>query len=60
MILEAKRQLHLTRRSIKEIAYSLQFSDEFYFSRFFKKFTKVSPQTFRQKTGISIVADLPQ
>lgn len=60
LILEAKRQLHLTRRSIKEIAYSLQFSDEFYFSRFFKKFTRVSPQTFRQQTGISIVADLPQ
>jgi AraC-like DNA-binding protein len=60
LILEAKKQLHLTRRSIKEIAFSLQFSDEFYFSRFFKKFTKVSPQTFRQQTGISIVADLPQ
>lgn len=60
LILEAKKQLHLTRRSIKEIAFALQFSDEFYFSRFFKKFTKVSPQTFRQKTGISIVADLPQ
>lgn len=60
LVLEAKRQLHLTRRSIKEIAYSLQFSDEFYFSRFFKKFTRVSPQTFRQRTGISIVADLPQ
>jgi AraC-like DNA-binding protein len=60
LILEAKKQLHLTRRSIKEIAYALQFSDEFYFSRFFKKFTKVSPQTFRQRTGISIVADLPE
>lgn len=60
LVLEAKKQLHLTRRSIKEIAYALQFSDEFYFSRFFKKFTKVSPQTFRQRTGISIVADLPE
>lgn len=60
LILEAKKQLHLTRRSIKEIAYALQFSDEFYFSRFFKKFTKVSPQTFRLRTGISIVADLPE
>jgi AraC family transcriptional activator of pobA len=57
LILEAKRQLHLTRQSIKEIAYRLNFQDEFYFSRVFKKFTKVSPQTFRDKTGISIVAD---
>ncbi|MDR6943903.1 helix-turn-helix domain-containing protein [Mucilaginibacter pocheonensis] len=58
IVLEAKKQLHLTRLSIKEIAYALKFEDEFYFSRFFKKVTRVSPQTFRDKTGISIVADL--
>lgn len=58
LILEAKKQLHLTRKSIKEIAYALNFEDEFYFSRVFKKFTKVSPQAFRDMTGISIVADL--
>ena len=57
LILEAKKQLHLTRKSIKEIAWNLKFQDEFYFSRVFKKFTKVSPQAFRDKTGISIVAD---
>lgn len=57
LILEAKKQLHLTRKSIKEIAWNLKFEDEFYFSRVFKKFTKVSPQAFRDKTGISIVAD---
>ncbi|MBS1522488.1 MAG: helix-turn-helix domain-containing protein [Bacteroidetes bacterium] len=59
IILEAKKKLHLTRQSIKEIAYALNFTDEFYFSRFFKKYVKVSPQTYREKTGISIVADLP-
>lgn len=58
LIIEAKKQLHLTRQSIKEIAYQLNFRDEFYFSRVFKKFTKVSPQIFREKTGISIVADM--
>ncbi|MNL34873.1 HTH-type transcriptional activator Btr [compost metagenome] len=58
LILEAKKQLHLTRLSIKEIAYALKFQDEYYFSRVFKKMTKVSPQTFRKTTGISIVADL--
>ncbi|NQX39489.1 AraC-type DNA-binding protein [Pedobacter steynii] len=58
VVLEAKKKLHLSRHSIKEIAYSLNFEDEYYFSRFFKKLTKVSPQTFREKTGISIMADL--
>ncbi|SEJ49775.1 AraC-type DNA-binding protein [Dyadobacter sp. SG02] len=58
LVLEAKKLLHLTRQSIKEIAYALKFKDEYYFSRFFKKITKVSPQAFRSKTGISIVADL--
>jgi len=58
IILESKKQLHLTRLSIKEIAYNLKFQDEFYFSRVFKKSVKVSPQAFRKQTGISIVADL--
>lgn len=57
LILEAKKQLHLTHKSIKEIAWNLKFEDEFYFSRVFKKFTKVSPQAFRDKTGISVAAD---
>lgn len=58
LILEAKKRLHLTRQSIKEIAYSLNFKDEYYFSRFFKKNVNVSPQGFRKATGISIMADL--
>lgn len=58
LVLESKKRLHLTRLSIKEIAYSLNFKDEYYFSRFFKKISKVSPQSFRNATGISIVADL--
>lgn len=59
LIIEAKKHLHLTRQSIKEIAYLLNFQDEYYFSRVFKKFTGVSPQAFRDKTGISIVANPP-
>ena len=58
IILEAKKSLHLTRASVKEIAYQLKFNDEFYFSRFFKKYTQLSPHSFREKTGISIVAGL--
>lgn len=58
LILEAKKMLHLTTLSIKEIAYQLQFNDEYYFSRFFKKYTQISPQAFRNKGGISQIAYL--
>ncbi|WP_306353849.1 helix-turn-helix domain-containing protein [Flavobacterium sp. '19STA2R22 D10 B1'] len=58
IIIEAKKKIHLTRLSIKEIAFELQFQDEHYFSRFFKKITGISPQKFRNSAGISIVADL--
>lgn len=56
LILEAKRLLHLTHKSIKEIASELGFEDRFYFSRFFKKEVGVAPKIFRQQVGISIAA----
>lgn len=58
VILEAKKQIHLTRKSIKEIAAELNFEDEFYFSKYFKKLVGVSPSQFREEVGISVVADL--
>lgn len=56
IVLEAKKLLHLTYKPIKEIAADLNFEDEFYFSRYFKKEVGVSPKQFREKVGISIVA----
>lgn len=56
MVLEAKKMLHLTFKSIKEVAMALNFGDEFYFSRYFKKEVGVSPMKFRETVGISIVA----
>ena len=56
VVLEAKKLLHLTYKSIKEVAFELNFEDEFYFSRFFKKNVGLSPKHFRKKVGISIVA----
>lgn len=59
VILEAKKLLHLSYRSIKEIAAILHFEDEFYFSRYFKESTGLSPLHYRKKVGISIVAQKP-
>jgi len=58
LILEAKKKLHLTTLSIKEISYLLKFNDEYYFSRYFKKYTKISPQAFRNRGGIAQLAYL--
>jgi AraC family transcriptional activator of pobA len=47
IVMEAKRELNLTSRTVKEIAYDLGFKDEYHFSRYFKNKTKVSPQLYR-------------
>ena len=51
--MEAKRELYLTSQSVKAIAFALGFGDEYYFSRFFKKNTAVSPQFFRESVGFA-------
>lgn len=58
IILESKKLLHLTYRSIKEIASELGFDDEFYFSRYFRKSVGCSPKQYREKVGISVVAKM--
>ncbi len=49
ILLEAKRELIFSGRSIKEISYELGFEDPAYFSRFFKKQSGFSPTHFRKK-----------
>jgi AraC family transcriptional regulator, transcriptional activator of pobA len=51
IIIEAKRELYLTNRSVKEIAFNLGYNDEHYFSRFFKNNADVSPQMYRDTVG---------
>ncbi|MEP6596089.1 MAG: helix-turn-helix domain-containing protein [Ginsengibacter sp.] len=51
IIIEAKRELYLTNKSVKEIAYELGYEDEYYFSRFFKVNADVSPQLYRDTVG---------
>ncbi|MEO6522599.1 MAG: helix-turn-helix domain-containing protein [Mucilaginibacter sp.] len=56
IIMEAKRELYLSNKAVKEIAYELGYDDESYFSRFFKTNTSISPQVFRDTVGFNKAA----
>jgi YesN/AraC family two-component response regulator len=51
LIIEAKRELYMTSKPVKEIAWHLGYADEFYFSRVFKNYADVSPQGYRETVG---------
>lgn len=51
IIMEAKRELYLTDKPVKQIARELGYEDEYYFSRFFKVNADVSPQLYRDTVG---------
>jgi len=53
IVVEAKRLLFYTDRSIKHITFDLGFEDVSYFSYFFKKNTRVSPSDFRNSSEAS-------
>ncbi|WP_291143977.1 helix-turn-helix domain-containing protein [Flavobacterium sp. UBA7680] len=53
IIVEAKRELYLTNKTVKEIAYELGYDDEYYFSRVFKGKTDISPQIYRDTIGFN-------
>jgi len=47
LILEAKRNLKYTGRGVAEIAYFLGFEDPSYFTRFFKRYSGITPRNYR-------------
>lgn len=49
MLLEAKRLLVHSPRTIADISHELQFRDPSYFSRFFRLHTRVSPGSYRKQ-----------
>lgn len=49
ILLEAKRMLAIKGKSISEIAYELNFSDNSYFTKFFKKTEQITPEEFRAR-----------
>jgi len=50
ILLEAKRLLINLDLTIAEIAYRLNFNDNSYFTKFFKKYTGTTPEEFRKNT----------
>ena len=53
IVIAAKRELYLTSKPVKQIAASLGYDDEFYFSRFFKRKVGVSPDIYRKTVGFA-------
>ena len=53
IIIEAKRLLYYTDRSVKQITFDLGFEDAAYFSNFFKKHSSLSPLEFRNNKNIA-------
>lgn len=53
IVVEAKRELYLTSKSVKEISFLLGYRDEYYFSRFFKKHAGISPSIYRSTVGFA-------
>ncbi|MCB0700073.1 MAG: helix-turn-helix domain-containing protein [Chitinophagales bacterium] len=48
LIMDAKSLLFLTNDTVKEICYDLGFNDPAYFTRFFKKHSGTTPESYRQ------------
>jgi len=52
----AQDELLLTSKKVREISHDLGFSDEYYFSRFFKKEVDLSPQQYRLQNRLEDAA----
>jgi AraC family transcriptional activator of pobA len=55
IIIEAKRMLYYTTKSVKQITYELGFEDPAYFCNFFKKHTSLAPVEFRNSKKMEAI-----
>ncbi|WP_196888762.1 helix-turn-helix domain-containing protein [Aureivirga sp. CE67] len=54
LLIEAKREILYTDKNISNIAYSLGFEDNSYFTKFFKKHTNTTPKEYRKQNAFSV------
>ena len=54
IVLEAKRQLLYANKSVNQVAYLLNFEDDSYFIRFFKRETGMTPKAYKKQHIASI------
>ncbi|PWV51954.1 AraC family transcriptional regulator [Chitinophaga sp. S165] len=54
LITQAKHELYLSDKPIKQIAFDLGFNDVAYFSRFFKTHATVSPEVYRKSLRVDV------
>lgn len=59
VIQDAQKELIYTSKSVKQLADALGFSDEAYFTRFFKKHIGLSPKNFREMAVKEVFQDYP-
>jgi AraC family transcriptional activator of pobA len=57
ILLEAKRLIYYTDKSIKEIAYEIGYEDIQTFSRFFKNQEGFSPSEYKEKSALGIIVN---
>jgi len=50
LLIEVKRELVYGDKTFTQIAYDLNFQDSSYFTKFFKKYTKMTPKEFRKNS----------
>lgn len=53
LLIEIKRRLTYSTENIGQIAYDLKFEDNSYFTKFFKKLTKITPKEFRRNNKLT-------
>ena len=54
LVLETKKEIYLGKKNLKEITFNLGFNAPSYFTRFFKKYTGITPTEFIERQKVQV------